>query len=80
MRADQLYVVSEPKTIDAEAAVTTLIHTHKFTIHKQTQVADGKKNIAKKKMKKKRGLKGLKTSHLCSKSSPYQIENVYTHT
>lgn len=42
MRADQLYVVSEPKTIDAEAAVTTLIHTHKFTIHKQTQVADGK--------------------------------------
>lgn len=64
--------MSEPKTIDAAAAaaVTTLIHTHKFTIHKHTKVADNRKqNIAE--MKKKRGLKGLKTSHLCSKSSPY---------
>lgn len=33
-----MYVVSEPKTIDAVAtAVTTLIHTHRFTIHRHTE-------------------------------------------
>lgn len=32
MRADQLYVVSEPKTIDAAAAEFTQTHTDTYTL------------------------------------------------